>query len=125
MPANPPLRLCLRARSRYKAAATFLAKLMPHTPVVWIVLTLLDIYFWVIVAAVVASWLAAFGVINTHNHFVRRAVLALDALTAPVLRPIRRVLPAMGGLDLSPLVACLAIGFIEYIINYYTYKYGY
>ncbi len=99
--------------------------MMPHHPIVWLLLTVLDLYFWVIIAAVVSSWLVAFGVINSHNHFVRTAVLALDAITRPVLRPIRRILPAMGGLDLSPLIACLLIQFLEYGISYYAFKYGY
>jgi YggT family protein len=97
---------------------------MIHHPLVWLVLTLLDIYFWIIVAAVVASWLIGFGVINTHNHFARRGLLALRALTDPVLRPLGRILPPIAGLDLSPMVAGLAIILIEKLIDYYAYKYG-
>ena len=98
---------------------------MPHTPLVWFLLLLLDIYFWVIVATVVVSWLVAFGVLNTHNHFVRRLLLALHAFTDPVLRPLRRLIPAIGGLDLSPMIVCLVIYLLEYLIGYYAYKYGY
>ena len=97
----------------------------PHHPVIWLLLAILDIYFWVIVAAVVSSWLVAFGVINSHNHFVRQLVLGLDAVTRPVLRPIRRILPTMGGLDLSPMIVCILIVFIERLIDYYAYRYGY
>lgn len=89
-------------------------------PFIWLILTILDIYTWVIVAAVIASWLVSFGVINIHNRFVRSLVIALQALTEPVFRPIRRVIPAMGGLDLSPLVALLAIQFLRYLIVYYV-----
>ena len=90
------------------------------SPFIWLILTVLDIYTWVIVAAVIASWLVSFGVINIHNQLVRSLVIALQAMTEPVLRPIRRVIPPMGGLDLSPLVALLGIQFLRYLIIYYA-----
>ena len=89
-------------------------------PFVWLILTILSIYTWVIVAAVISSWLVSFGVINIHNQLVRSLVIALQALTEPVFRPIRRVIPPMGGLDLSPLVALLGIQFLRYLILYYV-----
>ena len=89
-------------------------------PFIWLILTILDIYTWVIVAAVIASWLVSFGVINIHNQLVRSLVIALQALTEPVFRPIRRVIPPMGGLDLSPLVVLLLIQFLRYLILYYA-----
>ena len=61
----------------------------------------------------IVSWLVGFGVINTHNQIARVVVRVLHALTEPVFGPIRRVLPSMGGLDLSPLVALLLIFFIQ------------
>jgi YggT family protein len=89
-------------------------------PFIWLVLTILDIYTWVIVGAVIASWLVSFGVINIHNQLVRSLVIVLQAMTEPVFRPIRRVIPPMGGLDLSPLVALLVIQFLRYLILYYA-----
>jgi YggT family protein len=89
-------------------------------PFIWLIVTVLDIYTWVIVAAVISSWLVSFGVINIHNQLVRSLVIALQAMTEPVFRPIRRVIPPMGGLDLSPLVALLAIQFLRYLILYYV-----
>jgi YggT family protein len=89
-------------------------------PFIWLILTILDIYTWVIIAAVIASWLVSFGVVNIHNQFARSLIIALQALTEPVFRPIRRVIPPMGGLDLSPLVALLAIQFLRYLIVYYA-----
>jgi YggT family protein len=88
-------------------------------PFIWLILTVLDIYTWIIIAAVIASWLVSFGVINIHNQFVRWLVVALQALTEPVLRPLRRIIPPMGGLDLTPLVALLLIQFVRYLIIYY------
>ena len=76
-------------------------------------IVVLDLYTYVIIAAVIVSWLVGFGVINTYNQFARVVVRALHAITEPVFGPIRRILPSMGGLDLSPLVALLLIFFLQ------------
>jgi YggT family protein len=78
-----------------------------------VVLVILDLYTYIIIAAVIVSWLVGFGVINTHNQIARVVVRTLDALTEPVFGPIRRILPPMGGLDLSPLIALLLIFFLQ------------
>ena len=77
---------------------------------------LIDLYKYIIIAAVILSWLMAFGVINPYNRFVRSLAEALAAVTEPLLRPIRRALPDMGGLDLSPLVLLLGLIFIQIVI---------
>jgi YggT family protein len=87
-------------------------------PVFWLILQLLDIYTWIVIAAVVASWLIAFNVINLHNAIVRAIVQVLDTLTEPVFRQVRRIIPAIGGIDLSPIVVFFAIMFIRYVIIY-------
>jgi YggT family protein len=87
-------------------------------PVFWLILQLLDIYTWIVIAAVVASWLIAFNVVNLHNAVVRSIVRVLDVLTEPVFRQVRRVLPSFGGIDLSPIVVFLGIMFIRYVIIY-------
>lgn len=86
-----------------------------------LILLVLQLYTWVIIAMAILSWLVAFGVINIRNDFVRAIWNALLALTEPVLMPIRRRLPNLGGLDLSPVVLLLGIFFIERIILYYIY----
>ena len=78
-----------------------------------VLIVILDLYTYVIIAAVIVSWLVGFGVINTYNQIARTIVRALHALTEPVFGPIRRVIPAFGGLDLSPLIALLLIFFIR------------
>jgi YggT family protein len=70
----------------------------------------------VIIAAVIASWLVGFGIINSYNPIARSILRALHAITEPVLGSIRRILPAMGGLDLSPLIALLIIFFLQRLI---------
>jgi len=68
---------------------------------------LIGLYMWVIIAAVVLSWLIAFHVVNPYNPFVRSLWQALTALTEPLLRPIRRLLPDLGGIDISPMILWL------------------
>jgi YggT family protein len=94
-------------------------------PVIALIEVVLNLYWWVVVIAVIVSWLIAFNVINTYNNFVRSLLRFLAALTEPMFRPIRRVLPPMGGLDLSPLVVLVAIWFIEYSLNWASYRYGF
>ncbi|MGH6705457.1 MAG: YggT family protein [Sphingomicrobium sp.] len=70
---------------------------------------ILQILVWVIIAQVIISWLVAFNVINTTSNFVRTVLDVLDRLTAPLYRPIRKILPDFGGIDFSPIVLILAI----------------
>ena len=77
---------------------------------------LITLYTYVIIAAVVMSWLIGFNVVNAHNPFVRSLWQALGMVTEPLLRPIRRILPNMGGLDLSPLILLLACFFVQSVV---------
>jgi YggT family protein len=69
----------------------------------------LQILVWVIIVQVIFSWLVAFNVINTSSNFVRTVLDGLDRLTAPLYRPIRKIMPDFGGIDFSPIVLILAI----------------
>jgi YggT family protein len=79
---------------------------------------LLMVFGTVILVQVVISWLVVFNVINTTNDFVRSIVYALERLTAPIYRPIRKVLPDFGGIDFSPLVVLLLIQAIRIVIQH-------
>jgi YggT family protein len=70
---------------------------------------ILQVLVWVIIAQVIISWLVAFNVINTQSNFVRTVLDVLDRLTAPLYRPIRKILPDFGGIDFSPIILILAI----------------
>jgi len=70
---------------------------------------ILQILVWVIIVQVILSWLVAFNVINTSSNFVRTMLDGLDRLTAPLYRPIRKIMPDFGGIDFSPIVLILAI----------------
>lgn len=78
--------------------------------------SLLNIYVIIIIASAVFSWLYAFNVVNTSNQFVAMIGQFLYAVTEPALRPIRRFMPAMGGIDLSPVILILIIWFIQAVI---------
>jgi YggT family protein len=93
-------------------------------PIAALLIEILEIYKWVVVAAVIVSWLTAFNVINSHNNFVRTVLRILLAMTEPVFRPIRKILPAIGGLDLSPIVVFVIIWFLQYSITWASFRYG-
>src|SRR5512145_894558 len=76
----------------------------------------IQLYIYVIVAGAIMSWLIAFNVINPYNQFVRSLWQAFNALTEPALRPIRRWLPDLGGIDISPLVLILICVFIQLVV---------
>lgn len=80
-----------------------------------------ELYIWVLIASAVLSWLVAFNVINTRNRFVYVVGDTLHKLTEPALRPIRRILPNFGGIDLSPVALILLLVFarrlfFEYVV---------
>lgn len=85
-------------------------------PLVQIVDYLLWILLWIIIIQAILSWLIAFNVINTHNDFVRQLLYALNRLTEPLYRPIRRIMPDFGMLDFSPLVVLLIIQILRSIV---------
>jgi YggT family protein len=78
---------------------------------------LLQVLTWIIIIQAILSWLVAFNVINTYNDFVRTFLTALDRITEPLYRPIRRVLPDFGGIDFSPLVVLLLIQAIRMLLR--------
>ena len=77
---------------------------------------LLRLVTYVIIAQAILSWLVAFNVINTSNEFVRSVLVALNRMTEPLYRPIRRILPDFGALDLSPMVVLLIVIILRDIV---------
>ena len=77
----------------------------------------LQLLVWIIIAQAILSWLVAFNVVNTSSNFVRTLLDGLDRLTAPMYRPIRRILPDFGGIDLSPIVLILAIQIVRKLVE--------
>jgi len=85
--------------------------------VVKLILTILDLYWWVVIVSVILSWLVAFDVLNTRSQAAQTIWRTVDTLTEPLLRPIRSVLPAVGGLDISPLILLLALQFLRDVVE--------
>ncbi|RFC63323.1 YggT family protein [Fulvimarina endophytica] len=86
-----------------------------------VVMLALNIYWWIIIASAILSWLYAFNIVNSGNGFVDSIAQFLYRMTEPLYRRIRRFLPDLGGLDLSPLVALLGIFFLQQVIIIYLY----
>ena len=91
-------------------------------PIAALLIEILEFYKWIVILAVVVSWLTAFNVINVQNNFVRSMLRLLYALTEPVFRPVRKVIPPIAGFDLSPIVVFVVIWFLQYTIQYLSFR---
>lgn len=80
------------------------------------IIYVLQLYVWIVIISAVLSWLIAFNVVNTSNRFVYMVADALYRITEPALRPIRRFIPDLGGIDISPIVLILLIFFIQSVV---------
>lgn len=78
---------------------------------------LVGLYTLILVAMIVFSWLQAFNIVNTRNPIMYQIVKTLHILTEPVLAPIRRIIPSVGGLDLSPIVVFFGLQFLQTVVN--------
>jgi YggT family protein len=86
-----------------------------------VILIVLQLYIWLLIASAILSWLVAFNVVNTRNQFVAMIGDFLWRITEPVLRPIRSIMPNLGGIDISPVILILIIIFIQSVITRYIY----
>jgi YggT family protein len=85
-------------------------------PLIEFIALVIDLYIWVIIIGAVFSWLIAFNVVNTSNRFVYSVGEMLYRVTEPALRPIRRFLPNLGGIDISPVILILALLFVRDVV---------
>lgn len=81
-----------------------------------LIYVVLDIYKWCLIAFVIMSWLISFNVVNTYNRFVFSVNDFLYKITEPALRPIRRIVPNLGGIDISPVILILIIWFLQRLL---------
>ncbi len=93
-------------------------------PIFGLIDIILGLFVWILILAVIMSWLISFNVVNTTNRFVYVVADFLYRFTEPVLRPIRRFLPSMGGLDISPVVLLLAIWFLRDVLRRLAFEIG-
>ncbi len=93
-------------------------------PILGLIDIILGLYVWVLFLSIIMNWLIMFNVVNTTNRFVYIAGDFLYKVTEPALRPIRRFMPNIGGMDISPIVLLLAIWFVRDIIRRLAYQLG-
>ena len=91
-------------------------------PLIQVVQIALELYIWVVIISAILSWLVAFNVVNTSNQFVYTVGDFLWRITEPALRPIRKILPNLGGIDISPVVLILVIIFAQMLLNNIRYS---
>jgi YggT family protein len=85
-------------------------------PFIWLIDTVITLYIWILIAAAILSWLIAFNVVNTRNPVVASIGDFLYRITEPALRPIRSMLPNLGGIDISPVILILGLLFLRNLI---------
>jgi YggT family protein len=83
---------------------------------IYVIKLLATAFIWIIILRVVLSWLIGFNVINGYNPYVRMFARFADRVTEPFLKPIRRALPDLGGLDISPMILLVAVYLLEYVL---------
>ena len=90
-------------------------------PLLLLLYRVIDIYFYILIINIVLSWLIAFNVVNIQSRFVITVLYATNKLTDPLLNPIRRILPNLGGIDISPIALVLVLLFIQDYIRFNIY----
>ena len=85
--------------------------------IVWLINTIISLMIWFIIAQAILSWLVAFDVVNYRNRFVYSVGTFLDRITSPLLEPFRRMIPSLGGIDISPIVVILLLQFVTVLFN--------
>lgn len=86
-------------------------------PLIKIIIIAIDFYIWMVIISAILSWLVAFNVLNTQNRLVYMIGDFLYRLTEPALRPIRRIVPNFGGVDITPLVLILGLWFVQMVLG--------
>jgi YggT family protein len=90
-------------------------------PFIYLIETIIELAIWIVIASAIMSWLVAFGVVNTRNQFIRMVVDFLYRISEPMLRPIRRMVPNLGGVDISPVILLLGLYAFREALRYYLY----
>ncbi len=86
-------------------------------PLIQVAMIAIQLYIWLVIIGAILSWLVAFNVVNTSNRVVYMIGDFLWRITEPALRPIRRVLPNLGGIDISPVILILVLFFVEMVLG--------
>ena len=90
-------------------------------PILLLLYRVIDIYFYILIINIILSWLIAFNVVNMQNRLVVTILYSTNRLTDPLLNPVRRILPNLGGIDISPIILVLCLLFIQDYIRFNLY----
>ena len=90
-------------------------------PILFLLYRVIDIYFYILIINIVLSWLIAFNIVNMQNKIVVSILYATNRLTDPLLNPVRRILPNLGGIDISPIILVLCLLFVQDYIRFNLY----
>ena len=90
-------------------------------PILLLLYRIIDIYFYILIINIVLSWLIAFNIVNMQNKIVVTILYATNRLIDPLLNPVRRILPNLGGIDISPIILVLCLLFIQDYIRFNLY----
>ena len=90
-------------------------------PILLLLYRIIDIYFYILIINIVLSWLIAFNIVNMQNKIIVTILYATNRLTDPLLNPVRRILPNLGGIDISPIILVLCLLFIQDYIRFNLY----
>ncbi len=91
-------------------------------PLIQVVVIALDLYIWAIIISAILSWLVHFGVVNPSNQFIRMIGEFLWRITEPAMRPLRRLIPNLGGIDVTPVIVILLVFFIQRVLMNVRYE---
>ncbi|MDB9985435.1 YggT family protein [Pelagibacterales bacterium] len=90
-------------------------------PILLLLYRVIDIYFYILIINIVLSWLIAFNIVNMQNKIVVSILYVTNRLTDPLLNPVRRILPNLGGIDISPIILVLCLLFVQDYIRFNLY----
>ncbi|MCW9036009.1 MAG: YggT family protein [Rhodospirillales bacterium] len=85
-------------------------------PLIQMIMTVVDLYIWVLIIGVILSWLTAFGVVNMSNRVVYLVNDFIQRITEPALRPIRNMMPNLGGVDISAVILIIGLYFVQNVL---------
>jgi len=96
--------------------------MIASNPFLWLIHTVIWIYIYLLIAMAIMSWLIAFNVVNTRNDIVNSIAHFLFQITEPGLRPIRSIMPNLGGIDISPVILIIGLMFLDQLIDWLYYR---
>ncbi len=88
-------------------------------PFVWLLDTLIDVAVFLVLAQAIMSWLVAFNIVNMRQRFIASIWFAINRLTEPIYRPIRRIMPNLGGIDITPMIVIIGLLFLRQLVYFY------